>query len=62
MDTVNKAWTQSIAKSQLEDKALQKGVKWEKKPSWQDIAHEPLEVKMWWTRWSNLQKRGEVWC
>ena len=54
-------WMKRIKKAQEEDRRLQLFSRWGQKPDWQTVANEEIEVKMMWSRWPQIKKRGEVW-
>ena len=34
---------------------------WQDKPAWEEVSGEDSELKIYWSRWNQIKKRGEVW-
>ena len=54
-------WMAEIRKWQEADPDLQVVGTWAQRPSWAEIARERAEVKYYWSRWNQLQRKDGVW-
>ena len=55
------SWMQEIQKWQEEDSDLTVVKTWTQRPKWDEIARESPEVKYYWSRWSQLQRKDGIW-
>lgn len=54
-------WMQEIKEAQAEDPVIKVISRWTAKPAWEDVCMKTREVKMLWSRWTQLKKEGDVW-
>ena len=54
-------WMQQMKQAQEEDRRIQMFSQWEEKPNWQVVANQEMEIKIMWSRWPQIKKRGDVW-
>ena len=55
------AWMEVLKKAQREDGCLKKLDEWGERPPYEDISGEAPEVKVYWSKWKQLQKRENLW-
>ena len=55
------SWVDQIRKDQEEDATLKIINGWREKPSWEEVATESQQVKFWWARWPQLERREGIW-
>ena len=54
-------WIEVLKKAQREDECLKKLDQWVLRPSYEEISGEKPELKIYWSKWNQLQKKENLW-
>ena len=54
-------WIEVLKKAQRQDECLKKLDQWVERPPYEEISGEKPELKVYWSKWKQLQKKEDLW-
>ena len=60
-ETSDQQWMKKIGTAQEEDVSLGQMEDWEDRPAWEEISAAGAELKIYWSRWNQIERREGIW-